>query len=180
MPMTLYVYYPCTLPIAHCLGLSFLGVCPFYPIPLSFFSTVPLPYLTSSCCSLSSILSTYFAISVHLLHSILWTLCVSTFIMSLPSSCSPSPLFIRTFANLCCDFPGEDLAERGAQETSSVVVETVQKVAKSRQVGPVLPLFKSDASKVTSKGMGLKKAYLQKQNMFTVHAGDAGRVTFTY
>jgi filamin len=69
---------------------------------------------------------------------------------------------------------GEDLAERGAQETSSVVVETVQKVAKSRQVGPVLPLFKSDASKVTSKGMGLKKAYLQKQNMFTVHAGDAG------
>ncbi|XP_023712514.1 filamin-A isoform X3 [Cryptotermes secundus] len=69
---------------------------------------------------------------------------------------------------------GEDLAERGAQETSSVVVETVQKVAKSKQVGPVLPLFKSDASKVTSKGMGLKKAYLQKQNMFTVHAGDAG------
>lgn len=69
---------------------------------------------------------------------------------------------------------GEDLAERGAQETSSVVVETVQKVAKSKQAGPVLPLFKSDASKVTSKGMGLKKAYLQKQNMFTVHAGDAG------
>ncbi|XP_069693768.1 filamin-A isoform X2 [Periplaneta americana] len=69
---------------------------------------------------------------------------------------------------------GEDLAERGAQETSSVVVETVQKVSKSKQVGPVLPLFKSDASKVTSKGMGLKKAYLQKQNMFTVHAGDAG------
>ncbi|XP_021916471.1 filamin-A isoform X2 [Zootermopsis nevadensis] len=69
---------------------------------------------------------------------------------------------------------GDDLAERGAQETSSVVVETVQKVSKSKQVGPVLPLFKSDASKVSSKGMGLKKAYLQKQNMFTVHAGDAG------
>ncbi|XP_049804905.1 filamin-A isoform X1 [Schistocerca nitens] len=69
---------------------------------------------------------------------------------------------------------GEDLAERGAQETSSVVVETVQKVSKSKHTGPVLPLFKSDASKVTSKGMGLKKAYLQKQNMFTVHAGEAG------
>ncbi|CAG2053408.1 unnamed protein product, partial [Timema podura] len=69
---------------------------------------------------------------------------------------------------------GEDLAERGAQETSSVVVETVQKVSKNKTLGPVLPLFKSDASKVTSKGMGLKKAYLQKQNMFTVHAGDAG------
>ncbi|XP_032664759.1 filamin-A isoform X4 [Odontomachus brunneus] len=69
---------------------------------------------------------------------------------------------------------GSDLAERGAQETSSIVVETVQKISKSKQAGPVLPLFKSDASKVTSKGMGLKKAYLGKQNQFTVSAGDAG------
>lgn len=70
--------------------------------------------------------------------------------------------------------PGADLAERGAQETSSIVVETVQKISKSKHTGPVLPLFKSDASRVTSKGMGLKKAYLGKQNQFTVHAGDAG------
>ncbi len=70
---------------------------------------------------------------------------------------------------------GDDLAERGAQESSSVVVETVHKVAKNRTQGPVLPHFKSDASKVTCKGMGLKKAYLQKQNQFTVHAGDAGK-----
>ncbi|CAB3233002.1 unnamed protein product [Arctia plantaginis] len=70
---------------------------------------------------------------------------------------------------------GANLAEIGAQETSSVTVETVQKVAKSAQkLGPVLPNFKSDASKVTSKGMGLKKAYLNKHNQFTVHAGDAG------
>ncbi|KAF9418631.1 hypothetical protein HW555_004597 [Spodoptera exigua] len=70
---------------------------------------------------------------------------------------------------------GANLAEVGAQETSSVTVETVQKVAKSMQkLGPVLPNFKSDASKVTSKGMGLKKAYLNKHNQFTVHAGDAG------
>lgn len=69
---------------------------------------------------------------------------------------------------------GADLAERGAQETSSIVVETVQKISKAKQVGPVLPLFKSDASKVTSKGMGLKKAYLGKQNVFTVNASDAG------
>ncbi|XP_018312646.1 filamin-like isoform X3 [Mycetomoellerius zeteki] len=69
---------------------------------------------------------------------------------------------------------GADLAERGAQETSSIVVETVQKISKSKQTGPILPLFKSDAGKVTSKGMGLKKAYLGKQNQFTVHAGDAG------
>ncbi|XP_041983956.1 filamin-A isoform X2 [Aricia agestis] len=70
---------------------------------------------------------------------------------------------------------GANLAEIGAQETSSVTVETVQKVAKSGQKqGPVLPNFKSDASKVTSKGMGLKKAYLNKHNQFTIHAGDAG------
>lgn len=70
--------------------------------------------------------------------------------------------------------PGKDLAERGAQETSTIVVETVQKISKSKNTGPVLPRFKSDASKVTSKGMGLKKAYLGKQNQFTVNAGDAG------
>jgi len=69
---------------------------------------------------------------------------------------------------------GEDLAERGAQETSSVVVETVQKVSKYHGKGPVLPLFKSDASKVTCKGMGLKKAFMQKQNQFTINAADAG------
>ncbi|WP_278924705.1 filamin/ABP280 repeat domain-containing protein, partial [Pseudophaeobacter profundi] len=55
------------------------------------------------------------------------------------------------------------------------VVETVQKIAKNKAgQGVVLPLFKSDASKVTCKGMGLKKAYLQKQNMFTVSCADAG------
>ncbi|XP_076645907.1 filamin A protein cher isoform X2 [Halictus rubicundus] len=69
---------------------------------------------------------------------------------------------------------GADLAERGAQESSTIHVETVQKISKSKQTGPVLPLFKSDASKVTSKGMGLKKAYLGKQNQFVVSAGDAG------
>lgn len=72
-------------------------------------------------------------------------------------------------------FLGADLAERGAQETSSIVVETVQKFSKAgKNAGPILPRFKSDASKVTSKGMGLKKAYLGKQNQFTVNAGDAG------
>lgn len=66
------------------------------------------------------------------------------------------------------------MAERGAQESSSVVVETVQKVSKHGAKGPVLPLFKSDASKVTSKGLGLKKAFLQKQNQFTINATEAG------
>ena len=69
---------------------------------------------------------------------------------------------------------GEDLAERGAQETSSVVVETVQKVSKTKHHGSVLPHFKSDASKVTCKGLGLKKCYLAKQNQFTINASEAG------
>ncbi|XP_065219553.1 filamin-A isoform X2 [Planococcus citri] len=69
---------------------------------------------------------------------------------------------------------GENLAEIGAQETSSVIVETVHKTSKPKVTGPQLPHFKSDASKVTCKGVGLKKAYLQKQNQFTVQAGDAG------
>ncbi|XP_050427022.1 filamin-A isoform X1 [Adelges cooleyi] len=71
---------------------------------------------------------------------------------------------------------GDDLAERGAQETSSVVVETVHKVSKGGKggAGVVLPHFKSNATKVTSKGMGLKKAYLGKQNLFTINASDAG------
>lgn len=76
-------------------------------------------------------------------------------------------------------FIGDNLAEVGAQETSSVVVETVQKVSKTaNSKGVVLPNFKSDASKVQSKGMGLKKAYLAKQNQFTIQAQDAGLYYF--
>ncbi|CAH1121501.1 unnamed protein product [Ceutorhynchus assimilis] len=68
-----------------------------------------------------------------------------------------------------------NVADIGGQESSSVVVETINKVGKgANHKGPVLPHFKSDASKVTSKGMGLKKAYLGKQNQFTVAAGEAG------
>ncbi|KAJ8682417.1 hypothetical protein QAD02_018209 [Eretmocerus hayati] len=69
---------------------------------------------------------------------------------------------------------GKKIAESGSQETSAITVETVQKFAKNKQTGPVLPHFKSNASKVSSKGMGLKKAYLGKQNQFSVNAGEAG------
>lgn len=68
----------------------------------------------------------------------------------------------------------KQVADLGGQETSSVVVETVSKVAKSNQKGPILPTFKSDASKVQSKGMGLKKAYIGKQNQFTISGQNAG------
>lgn len=67
---------------------------------------------------------------------------------------------------------GAAVAEVGSKETSTVVVETVTKHAKQR--ADVLPKFKSDASRITSKGMGLKKAFLHKQNQFTINAGSAG------
>lgn len=67
------------------------------------------------------------------------------------------------------------VADIGGQESSSVVVETIAKVGKgANHKGVVLPHFRSDASKVQCKGMGLKKAYLGKQNQFTVSAQDAG------
>ncbi|XP_060516412.1 filamin-A isoform X2 [Cylas formicarius] len=69
----------------------------------------------------------------------------------------------------------KNVADVGGQESSSVVVETVAKVGKAaNHKGLVMPHFKSDASKIQSKGMGLKKAYLGKQNQFTVSAQDAG------
>ncbi|XP_067124657.1 LOW QUALITY PROTEIN: filamin-A-like [Centruroides vittatus] len=67
---------------------------------------------------------------------------------------------------------GNAVAEVGSKETSTVVVETVTKHAKQR--ADVLPRFKSDASKITSKGMGLKRAFLHKQNQFQINAGSAG------
>jgi filamin len=70
---------------------------------------------------------------------------------------------------------GDKLADGGGQETTTVSVETVAKISKGgKHVGPIIPIFKSDASKVSSKGMGLKKAYIGKQNQFTLCATDAG------
>ncbi|XP_046806251.1 filamin-A isoform X3 [Lucilia cuprina] len=70
---------------------------------------------------------------------------------------------------------GEKLADEGTQETSTVVVDTVQKVSKGgKHSGVVMPHFKSDASLITSKGMGLKKAFMGKTNTFTINATEAG------
>lgn len=63
----------------------------------------------------------------------------------------------------------------GAQESTNVTFDTIEKVSKrDKRSGPLLPVFKADASKVTIKGMGLKKAFLGKQNQFQVNATDAG------
>lgn len=71
---------------------------------------------------------------------------------------------------------GEAIAEKGTvQESSSVVVETVDKSGHGKHhQGPVLPHFTSDASKVTSKGLGLKKAHLNRTNNFSINAASAG------
>lgn len=69
---------------------------------------------------------------------------------------------------------GDMLGAKGVNESSSVTVDTVHKVASKQSTHAALPQFKSDASKVTSKGMGLKKAYMNKANTFNVSATDAG------
>lgn len=66
----------------------------------------------------------------------------------------------------------------GAQESSNVTLDTVEKVSKKQRSGPLLPIFKADSTKVTVKGMGLKKAFLGKQNQFQVNATEAGRCYF--
>jgi filamin len=70
---------------------------------------------------------------------------------------------------------GEKLADGGAQETTTVNVDTVIKISKGgRNVGPIMPIFHSDASKVQAKGLGLKKAYIGKQNTFNLNCSNAG------
>lgn len=64
------------------------------------------------------------------------------------------------------------IAPPTSPETSSMTVDTVVKQAV--QKADQLPKFRSNASKVTCKGMGLKRAVLNKQNQFTVNALDAG------
>lgn len=71
---------------------------------------------------------------------------------------------------------GTAVSDVGGKERASVVVDTVQKQAK--QKADHLPHFRSDASKVTSKGVGLKRAHLHKSCQFTVNCGDAGKFIF--
>ena len=77
---------------------------------------------------------------------------------------------------------GETLGEFGGQEISTVSVETVNKVSKSGSDNKhiFMPKFQSDASKVVLRGMGLKKAYLNKQNQFTVQANNAGNFFYLW
>ncbi|XP_072181880.1 filamin-A-like isoform X2 [Diadema setosum] len=60
----------------------------------------------------------------------------------------------------------------GVLETSQVMVETIVKTTTT--TGFAAPVFTSDASKVVSSGMGLKKAFLNKKSQFQVNCSDAG------
>ncbi len=61
-------------------------------------------------------------------------------------------------------------------EQSQVVVETVTKTSTTQQFSAPPPR-QSDASKVISKGAGLKTAMVNKETTFTVDATQAGEWT---
>ena len=61
------------------------------------------------------------------------------------------------------------------QESSTVVVETVEKTGHGAEKHvSVMPHFNSDITKVTCKGLGLKKAHLNRANNFSIDASNAG------
>lgn len=66
---------------------------------------------------------------------------------------------------------GDKLADTGSSESSSVVVDTTKKGHVQKQGSFD---FQSDAKKVTLKGAGLEKPFLNKQNQFIVNAAKAG------
>lgn len=79
-----------------------------------------------------------------------------------------SPFKIRAIK-----LPGSrQVADLGNHETSTVIISTTDKQVKQKMEN--MPKFKSDASKVYCKGMGLKKAFTNKPNSLTVNCGDAG------
>lgn len=57
-------------------------------------------------------------------------------------------------------------------EHAHCVVETVKKSDSDKQ--RAMPKFNSDASKVTSKGLGLNKAFVNRAAMFSVDTSQAG------
>ena len=72
-----------------------------------------------------------------------------------------------------CGMTGtKSIADISYGEQSQVVVETVTKMSKKQ--GDVMPKFKSEANRVECKGVGLKRAILNRQNTFNVSACNAG------
>lgn len=64
------------------------------------------------------------------------------------------------------------MADLGAHEVSTISIATTERAAKQKVEN--MPKFKSDASRVYCKGMGLKKAFAGKPNTLTVNCSEAG------
>ena len=84
---------------------------------------------------------------------------------------------IRTFfinINLFYTEIGSGRKPSPVLEQSSMVVETVEKKPGSK----VTKKFHGDASKVTVKGPGIKKAFMNRAQNFTIDTKDAGMYSF--
>lgn len=64
------------------------------------------------------------------------------------------------------------VADTGSHEISTISIATTDREAKQKVEN--MPKFKSDASRVYCKGMGLKKAFAGKPNTLTVNCSEAG------
>lgn len=64
------------------------------------------------------------------------------------------------------------VADVGSHELASLAIATTEREAKQKVES--MPKFKSDASRVYCKGMGLKKAFAGKPNTLTVNCSEAG------
>lgn len=61
-------------------------------------------------------------------------------------------------------------------EHAHCIVETVKKNEGDKRA---VPKFNSDASKVTAKGLGLNKAFINKTAQFSVDTAEAGECRFS-
>jgi len=64
------------------------------------------------------------------------------------------------------------VADAGSHEISTIAINTTEREAKQKV--EQMPKFKSDATRVYCKGMGLKKAFAGKPNTLTVNCSEAG------
>lgn len=64
------------------------------------------------------------------------------------------------------------VADAGSHEVSSISIATTDREAKQKVEH--MPKFKSDASRIYCKGMGIKKAFANKPNTLTVNCSEAG------
>uniref|UniRef100_A0A6G1SDR5 Filamin-A n=1 Tax=Aceria tosichella TaxID=561515 RepID=A0A6G1SDR5_9ACAR len=64
------------------------------------------------------------------------------------------------------------VADAGSHEISTIAISTTDREAKQKVEH--MPKFKSDATRVYCKGMGLKKAFAGKPNTLTVNCSEAG------